>query len=79
MKDLNLIPKSLIVDKKNKVKKTYLSILIICIGIIVAAAYIVPTIYENNLRNNKQELEKKVNSTNSYVETVNEFNSLKKQ
>ncbi len=78
MKDLNLIPKSLIVDKKNKVKKTYLSILIICVGFIAVAAYTAPAIYEMNLRNDKQELEKKVNSTTSYVETVNEFNSLKK-
>lgn len=78
MKDLNLIPKSLIVDKKNKVKKTYLSILIICIGVIVFTAYTVPVIYEMNLRNDKQELEKKINSTTGYGETVNEFNSLKK-
>ncbi|AEY65103.1 PilN domain-containing protein [Clostridium sp. BNL1100] len=78
MKDLNLIPKSLIVDKKNKAKKTYLSILIICIGLIAVTAYTAPAIYEINLRNDKQELEKKVNSTTSYVETVNEFNSLKK-
>ncbi|ACL76737.1 PilN domain-containing protein [Ruminiclostridium cellulolyticum] len=78
MKDLNLIPKSLIVDKKNKAKKTYLSILIICIGLIAVTAYTAPAIYEINLRNDKQQLEKQVNSTASYVETLNEFNSLKK-
>ena len=78
MKDLNLIPKSLFVYKKNKIKKTYLSILIVCIGVIAVTAYTAPAIYEINLNNDKQELEKKVNSTTSYVETVNEFNSLKK-
>ncbi len=78
MKDLNLIPKSLIVYKKNKIKKTYLSILIICVGLIAVVAYTAPVIYEMNLRNDKQDLEKKVSSTTSFVETVNEFNSLKK-
>lgn len=78
MKDLNLIPKSLIIVKKNKVKKTYLSILIICIGFVAAISYIAPTIYEFNLKGEKQGLEKQVADTGNFVKTVNEFDSLKK-
>ncbi|HEX2926797.1 MAG TPA: PilN domain-containing protein [Ruminiclostridium sp.] len=78
MKDLNLIPKSLIIDKKNKVKKTYLSILIICIGFGAALSYIVPTIYEYNLIAGKQRLEKQVTDTSNFVDMEKEFGSLKK-
>ncbi len=77
MKDLNLIPKSFILEKKNKVKKAYLSVLILFIGFIAALAYILPTVYEYNLTSEKKSVEERVNQTNNYVEIENEFNSLK--
>lgn len=77
MKDLNLIPKGFILEKKNKVKKAYLSVMILCIGFIAALAYIAPTVYEYNLTSEKKSLEQRVNQTNNYVEIENEFNSLK--
>lgn len=77
MKDLNLIPKNFILQKKNKVKKTYLSILIILTGLVFVVAYTVPTIYENKLKTEKQEIQQKVTESNSFVEVDNEFNSLK--
>lgn len=77
MKDLNLIPKSFITEKKNKVKKAYLSVLILCVGFAAVLSYIAPTVYEYNLTNRKESLEQQVNQTNNYVEMENEFNSLK--
>lgn len=77
MKDLNLIPKSYFTEKKNKIKKAYLSILILCIGFIAVVSYIAPTVYEYNLRSEKNSLEQQVSETNNFVVLENELNSLK--
>lgn len=63
-------------EKKNKVIKTYLSILILIIGFIVVLSYILPTVYEMNLKKEKQVLEDQVLQTNNFVEMEKEFNSL---
>ncbi len=78
MKDLNLIPRNFLLEKKNKVKKTYLSILILIIGFMAAMSYILPTVYEINLKTEKKELETQVLQTNNYVEMEKEFSSLLK-
>ena len=77
MKDLNLIPKNYYVEKKNKIKKAYLSILILCIGVVAVAVYLVPTIQEKNLKSEKAALEQKVSESKDYINTENEFNTLK--
>ena len=77
MKDLNLIPASYVFEKKSKYKKASLSILIILIGVVFASAYIFPTLYEYNLKNEKAVLIDEVAKTNSYVTQVKEFNTLK--
>jgi hypothetical protein len=77
LKDLNLIPKTYIVEKKNKIKKAYLSILILCIGLIALAVYLAPTIYEMRLKSDKSLLEQQVLQTNSYVALDKDFNTLK--
>ncbi|HEY5583136.1 MAG TPA: PilN domain-containing protein [Ruminiclostridium sp.] len=77
MKDLNLIPKSYFIEKTNKIRKAYLSILILCIGFIAAVTYIAPTVYEYNLKSEKKSLEQQVLQTNNFVVLENEFNSLK--
>jgi len=77
LKDLNLIPKSYFFEKKNRIKKAYLSILIICIGFVAAALYIAPTVYEYNLKSEKDLIEQRVLETSNYVTLNNEFNSLK--
>lgn len=77
MKDLNLIPRSFKIQKKNRIKKIYLSILIISIGFFAALAYIIPVVYENNLKSEKILLEQQVSQTHNYVEMEKEFNSLK--
>lgn len=77
MKDLNLIPKNYFIDKKNKIKKAYLSILILCLGFIAVAVYLMPTIYEMNLKSEKSLLEQKVTETKKYGISLKEFNYLK--
>lgn len=77
LKDINLIPKSYIIEKKNKIKKVYLSIVILCIGFFAAMAYIAPTVYEYNLKSEKASLEQQVLQTNNFVVLENEFISLK--
>lgn len=77
LKDINLIPKSYLIEKKNKLKKAYLSILILCIGFVAAVIYIAPTVYEYNLKSEKRSLEQQVTQTNNFVVLENEFNSLK--
>ncbi len=77
MKDLNLIPASYVFEKKNKYKKASLSILIILIGVAFVSAYIFPTLYEYNLKNEKADLIDQVAKTNNYVTQVKEFNTLK--
>ena len=76
MKDLNLIPKSYLLIRKNKIKKAYLSFLILVIGFILAVAYITPTIYQMNLKRDMQLLQDQVNQSSSYVAIENKFNSL---
>lgn len=77
MKDLNLIPRSYFIEKKNKIKKAYLSILILCIGFIAVAVYIAPTVYEYNLKSDKDSLILQVSETNNYVTLEKQFNHLK--
>jgi Tfp pilus assembly protein PilN len=77
LKDLNLIPKNYFIEKKNNTKKAYLSILILCIGFVVAAVYIVPSVNEYNLKIEKNSLEQQVIETSDYVTLDKEFNSLK--
>ncbi len=77
LKDLNLIPKNYFIEKKNKRKKAYLSILILCVGFIIVAVYLIPTVYENNLENEKSSLEQKITQTKDYIVSANEINSLK--
>lgn len=77
MKDLNLIPKSYIADKKNKVKKTYFSIIILIAGFVFALGYIVPTIYQMSLAKNRDTLQAQVNETTNFVNIQNKFASLK--
>ncbi|QNU68115.1 PilN domain-containing protein [Ruminiclostridium herbifermentans] len=77
MKDLNLIPANYVFEKKSKHKKALLSILIVLIAIVFVSAYIFPTLYENNLKNEKAVLIDEVAKTNIYVTEVKEFNTLK--
>ena len=77
MKDLNLIPASYVFEKKSKYKKASLSILIVLIGVAFVSAYIFPTLYEYNLKNEKAVLIDEVAKTNNYVTEVKEFNTLK--
>jgi Tfp pilus assembly protein PilN len=77
LKDLNLIPASYVFEKKSKYKKASLSILIILIGVAFVSAYILPTVYEYNLKNEKAVLIDEVAKTNNYVTEVKEFNTLK--
>jgi uncharacterized protein (UPF0333 family) len=77
VKDLNLIPSSFVIDKRNKIKKTYLSILIICIGFISVLSYVIPTFYEYKLKDEKSTLERQVSETNNFVKMEEEFSSLK--
>lgn len=77
MKDLNLIPKSYLADKKNKVKKTYYSMIILIAGFVFAAGYIVPTIYQMSLSKDRDALQAQVNETSNFVSIENKFVSLK--
>lgn len=77
MKDLNLIPASYVFEKKSKYKKASLSILIILIGVAFVSAYLFPTLYEYNLKNEKAVLLDEVAKTNNYVTQIKEFNTLK--
>lgn len=77
MKDINLIPKNYLTEKKNKLKKAYLSVLIISLGAVITLTYIMPTIYQFNLKSNKSILEKQVLESNNYMLLENEFNTLK--
>lgn len=77
MKDLNLIPSSFTIDRRNRIKKTYLSILIICIGFVSVLSYVVPTFYEYRLKDEKSILERQVSETSNFVKMEKEFDSLK--
>jgi Tfp pilus assembly protein PilN len=77
LKDLNLIPANYVFEKKSKHKKALLSILIVFIAIVFVSAYLFPTLYENNLKNEKAVLIDEVAKTNIYVTQVKEFNTLK--
>lgn len=77
MKDLNLIPTSYVFTKKSKYKKASLSILIILTGVVFVSAYIYPTVYEYNLKNEKEKLSNEVARTNTYITEVKKFNTLK--
>ncbi len=77
LKDLNLIPKSYIEDKKNKVKKTYYSIIILIVGFVFVAGYIIPTIFQMSLSKERDAIQLQVNETSDFVSIENKFLSLK--
>lgn len=77
LKDLNLIPKNYFVIKKEKTKKAYLSVLIFVAAAALSAAYIVPTLFESRLKDEKVLLEKRIQETNSYVVYQKDFDKLK--
>jgi Tfp pilus assembly protein PilN len=77
LKDLNLIPKSYLQVKKEKIKKAYLSFVILIIGFLFAIGYIIPTVYEFNLKKVNNTLQGQVFQSSGYVATENKLNSLK--
>lgn len=76
MKDLNLVPKSYILQKKRKEKKLYYSIIGVIFAVFLAVFVTLPILIKQNHQYRFNMLDMYIKETNNYLEIEKEFKTL---
>lgn len=77
MKDLNLIPKSYLLQQKEKKKKFYRTLTLATASLVLLAIFTIPIFTKMNLNREKDNLEKKITQQNQYYDLELELNALR--
>lgn len=77
MKDLNLVPKSYILQKKKRTKRLYYGLLGVIIVIFFAVFITIPVLIKHNLQKRLEVLEMYIKETNRYIEIEEQLLVLK--